>query len=67
MHLRGAGIGETDIHAARDQGPHQTFRTVHGSTPVRLCLKLSDLIVEHVRRRKALPGIAAIAAAVVAF
>ena len=35
MHLRGAGIGEADVNAARDQGPHQTFRTVHRSTPVR--------------------------------
>ena len=35
MHLRGTGIGEADINAARDQGPHQTFRTVHRSTPVR--------------------------------
>ena len=35
MHLRGAWIGETDVNAARDQGPHQTFRTVHRSTPVR--------------------------------
>ena len=34
MHLRGAGIGEADIHAARDQRPHQTFRTVHRSAPV---------------------------------
>src|ERR1700692_2555766 len=29
MHLRGAGIGKTDANAARHQGPHQTFRTVH--------------------------------------
>jgi hypothetical protein len=29
MHLRGAGIGEADINAARYQGPHQTFRSVH--------------------------------------
>jgi hypothetical protein len=29
VHLRGAGIGEADINAARHQGPHQTFRTVH--------------------------------------
>ena len=35
MHLGSAGIGEADVHAARDQGPHQTFRTVHRSTPVR--------------------------------
>ncbi len=35
MHLRGAGIGETDVNATRDQGPHQTFRTVHRSTPIR--------------------------------
>src|SRR5713226_3927260 len=33
MHLRGAGIGEADVDAAGDQGPHQTFRTVHRSTP----------------------------------
>ena len=35
MHLRGAGIGKADVNAARDQGPHQTFRTVHRSAPVR--------------------------------
>src|SRR5216683_1349402 len=35
MHFGGAGIGEADVNAARDQGPHQTFRTVHYSTPVR--------------------------------
>jgi hypothetical protein len=35
MHLRGAGIGEADIHAARDQRPHQTFRTVHGPVSLR--------------------------------
>src|SRR5205807_10070877 len=35
MHLRGAGIGEADVDAARDQCSHQTFRTVHRSTPVR--------------------------------
>ena len=35
MHFRGARIGEADVHAARDQGPHQTFRTVHRSAPVR--------------------------------
>ncbi len=35
MHLGGAGIGKADINAARHQGPHQTFRTVHHSTPVR--------------------------------
>jgi hypothetical protein len=35
MHLRGAGIGETDVDPARDQGPHQTFRTVHSLAPVR--------------------------------
>ena len=29
MHLRGAGVGEADIHAAADQRPHQTFRAVH--------------------------------------
>jgi hypothetical protein len=29
MHLGGAGIGEADVNAARDQGPHQTFRTIH--------------------------------------
>jgi hypothetical protein len=29
MHLGGAGIGEADVNAAGDQGPHQTFRTVH--------------------------------------
>ena len=29
MHLGGAGIGEADVDPARDQGPHQTFRTVH--------------------------------------
>ena len=29
MHLRGARIGEADVHAARDQCPHQTFRPVH--------------------------------------
>ena len=35
MHLRGAWIGEADVDAARDQGPHQTFRTVHRFAPVR--------------------------------
>jgi hypothetical protein len=35
MHLGGAGIGKADVNAARDQGPHQTFRTIHYSTPVR--------------------------------
>jgi hypothetical protein len=35
MHLGGAGIGEADVNPARDQGPHQTFRTVHSSAPVR--------------------------------
>ena len=35
VHLRGAGIGEADVDPARDQGPHQTFRTVHPVTPVR--------------------------------
>ena len=35
MHLGGAGIGETDVDPARDQGPHQTFRTVHPAAPVR--------------------------------
>jgi hypothetical protein len=29
MHLRCAGIGKADVNAARNQGPHQTFRTVH--------------------------------------
>jgi hypothetical protein len=36
MHLGSAGIGEADIDASRDQGPYQTFRTVHRSTPVRV-------------------------------
>ena len=35
MHLGSAGIGEAHVNAARHQGPHQTFRTVHRSTPVR--------------------------------
>jgi hypothetical protein len=35
MHLGRAGIGEADIDAACDQGPHQTFGTVHHFTPVR--------------------------------
>jgi hypothetical protein len=35
MHLGGAGIGEADVNAARDKRPHQTFRTVHRSAPVR--------------------------------
>jgi hypothetical protein len=35
MHLGGAGIGEADVNSARNQGPHQTFRTVHSFTPVR--------------------------------
>jgi hypothetical protein len=34
MHLRGAGIGEADVDHARNQGPHQAFRTVHRSPPV---------------------------------
>src|SRR5262249_36607781 len=34
MHFRGAGVGEADVHAACDQCPHQTFRTVHRSAPV---------------------------------
>ena len=33
LHLGGAGIGEADVNTARDQGPHQTFRTIHRSTP----------------------------------
>jgi hypothetical protein len=33
MHLGGAGIGEADVNAARHQGPHQTFRTVHYLLP----------------------------------
>ena len=47
MHLGGAGIGEADVHAARDQGPHQTFRTVHRSTPVR---SLYGLQINHCSR-----------------
>src|SRR5215475_2813661 len=35
MHFRGTRIGETYVHATRDQSPHQTFRTVHHSAPVR--------------------------------
>src|SRR5262249_50543426 len=31
----GPGIGETDVDPARDQGPHQTFRTVHSVSSVR--------------------------------
>ena len=45
MHLRGAGIGEADIHAACDQRPHQTFRTVHGLVPLRFVRKL--LTINH--------------------
>jgi hypothetical protein len=48
MHLRGAGIGEADVNAARDQGPHQTFRTVHHSTPVRV--SLNPLKINHSQR-----------------
>src|SRR5665213_1678018 len=33
MHLGGAGIGKANVNPARDQGPHQTFRTVHHSLP----------------------------------
>jgi hypothetical protein len=29
MHFRRAGIGETHIDPAPDQGPHQAFRAVH--------------------------------------
>jgi hypothetical protein len=29
MHLGSAGIGKADVNAASNQGPHQTFRTVH--------------------------------------
>ena len=29
MHLRRAGIGEADVHSAREQGPHQTFSPIH--------------------------------------
>src|SRR5216683_2533538 len=42
MHLRGAGIGEADVNATRDQGPHQTFRTIHRSTPAPSFLKLTE-------------------------
>jgi hypothetical protein len=34
MHLGGAGIGEADVNAARNQRPHQTFRTIHRSAPL---------------------------------
>src|SRR5207249_710560 len=46
MHLGGAGIGEADVNAARHQGPHQTFRTVHRSTPVRNA-SLDQLKINH--------------------
>jgi hypothetical protein len=36
MHLGGAGVGEADVNAARNQGPQQTFRTIHRSAPVRV-------------------------------
>ena len=38
MHLGGAWIGEADVDPARDQCPHQTFRTVHGLAPIRVVL-----------------------------
>src|SRR3954454_9248321 len=34
MHLGCAWVGEADVNTPCDQGPHQTFRTVHRSTPV---------------------------------
>ena len=33
MHLGGAGIGETDLHAAVDQGLRERLRAVHISAP----------------------------------
>ena len=53
MHLRGAGIGEADVDAARDQCPHQTFRTVHGLAPVRDCSQdgSRSIIVHPFRQR----------------
>jgi hypothetical protein len=47
MHFRGAGIGETDVNTARNQGPHQTFRTVHHSTPD---VSLASSVINHPRR-----------------
>jgi hypothetical protein len=42
MHLGSAGIGEADVNAARDQGPHQTFRTIHHSTPFAMLLEVPE-------------------------
>jgi hypothetical protein len=70
MHLRGAGIGETDVNAARDQGPHQTFRTVHHSTPVRAVFQKKYLLADQSSPApfvKAFADIAAIAKGVMAF
>jgi len=67
MHLRSAWIGEADVHTARNQRPHQTFRTVHLSTlwlvfriPVQInhCSRVSS---------KVWPGIAGIAAGMLCF
>jgi hypothetical protein len=66
MHLGGAGIGEADVNTARDQGPHQTFRTIHRSTPATFleCIEDQSFLAHFV---KGFTGIAAIATAAVPF
>jgi hypothetical protein len=67
MHLRGAWIGEADVNATCDQCPHQTFRTVHHSTPVRVSWKSIEDQSFLTRFVKGLAGIAAIARDAVLF
>src|SRR5581483_9945507 len=62
-------IGETDVDPARDQGPHQTFRTVHPKTPfaaliaVRKHRRCSRSITPVAVRQRGVPCMVAIAAA----
>jgi hypothetical protein len=67
MHLRGAGIGKADVNTACDQRPHQTFRTVHHSAPVRALQKLIEDQSFPAHFVKGFGGIAAIAAGRVVF
>jgi len=70
MHLRGAGVGETDVNAARDQRPYQTFRTVHHSAPVRAVFQKKALLADQSSPAPFVKGfadIAAIAKGVMAF
>jgi hypothetical protein len=63
MHLRGARIGEADVDAARHKCPHQTFRTVHESAPVRISIVFLWFVEDQsllARFVKGFTGIAAI-------